>query len=376
MKDTDYEELERLASDLMDETLTHEGRERLERLLRAGPEWRRRYAELMMVESALHWEFAEASERRPVEPVKVVEFSSWLRPAMALAACLVAAAVSWWTLKDAEAPGSGDEVAEGAKEGDEQNGETAKAGTEPGVAGAPKAGEDGVAVVNFDRTEAGLIRAADGVDLEPREKEALLDASYGVEVLASGQGFGEGGYLEVTDKVTAWRVDDALRVGAEFGVDPFGGMDMLKFSRMEVDVFSQTAETSELVRVLDVRELEKENLSDSKTVVKSAVRFNQGVGIADAGTEFAISLHAIDRDGGVNVAVGREEKRVMSDGNPSTWEKVESEMELPEGTDFVVVALSARKEGSQALLPDLSGHYADDLKIAMAVDGRAVYGRM
>lgn len=375
MKDSDYEELERLACALMDETLSREGRERLEEILRAGPDWRRRYAELMTLESALHWEFAEAIERHPAEPAKVVEFSSWLRPATALAACLVAAAASWWALRDVEPTGSGDELTEVSEEGG-QGGKTASIGMKTWQTGSPQAIENEFAVVNFDRTESDLIHAVKGVDLEPREKEALLDASYGVEVLVSGQGFGEGGYLEVTDNVTAWRVEDALRTGAEFGVDPFGGMDMLKFSRMEVDVFSQSAETSELVRVLDVRELEKKNLSDSKTVVKSAVRFNQGVGLADAGTEFAISLHAIDRDGGVNLAVGREEKRVMSDGNPSTWEKVESEMELPEGTDFVVVALSARKEGSQALLPDLSGHYADDLKIAMAVDGRPVYGRM
>ncbi|MBT4665407.1 MAG: hypothetical protein HOB63_02725 [Opitutae bacterium] len=65
-----------------------------------------------------------------------------------------------------------------------------------------------------------------------------------------------------------------------------------------------------------------------------------------------------------------------SDLNPKTWERVESEIELPEGTDFVVVSLSAQKEGAQALLPNLSGHYADGLEIAMAGDGRPVYRRL
>ena len=37
---------------------------------------------------------------------------------------------------------------------------------------------------------------------------------------------------------------------------------------------------------------------------------------------------------------------------------------------------SAHKKGSQALLPNLSGHYADGLEIAMAVDGRPVYSRL
>ena len=196
-----------------------------------------------------------------------------------------------------------------------------------------------------------------------------------VEVLESGQGFGEGGYVEVKENVTAWRTEDALRVGEEFGVQPYKGGNMLRFSRMEVDVFGKKAEVSELVSVLDVRSLGA-NLVNGKTVVKSSVCFNQGVGIADGSTSFALSLHAIKREGQVSLATRREEAIVNSDVNPKTWERVESEIELPEGTDFVVVALSAQKEGSQALLPNLSGYYADGLEIAMVVDGRPVYSRL
>ena len=150
---------------------------------------------------------------------------------------------------------------------------------------------------------------------------------------------------------------------------------MLRFSRMEVDVFGKKAEVSELVSVLDVRSLGA-NFANGKAVVKSSVCFNQGVGIADGSTSFALSLHAIKREGQVSLATRREETIVNSDVNPKTWERVESEIELPEGTDFVVVSLSAQKEGSQALLPNLSGYYADGLEIAMAVDGRPVYSRL
>ena len=150
---------------------------------------------------------------------------------------------------------------------------------------------------------------------------------------------------------------------------------MIRFSRMEVDVFRKKAEVSELVSVLDVRSLGA-NLVNGKAIVKSSVCFNQGVGIADGSTSFALGLHAINREGRVSLAIAKNETSVTSDVNPETWERVESEIELPEGTDFVVVSLSAQKEGSQALLPDLSGHYADGLEIAMAVDGRPVYSRL
>ena len=379
-----FNELEHLVSLLLDDVITLEKRERLELLLRANASARVRYAELVALESMLHWEFADAAEEVHVaEFHPIVDFSTWLRPVTAMAACLVAA-LAGWLIMNLGNSGHGD----GNLADDSSKGKTTH------LAGSTSRGNE-IASVNQQLVTPALVpdhnvvvlgpsskeafastmRAASGVDLVPHEREALIDAAYGVAVLESGQGFGEGGFVEVTEKVTAWRTDDDMRVGTEFGVQPFNGLDMLRFSRMEVDVFRQQAEVSELVRVLDVRPLVEE-ISDNKAVVKSAVLFNQGVGIADAGTEFALSLHAIDREGRVNVAVGREETQVMSDVNPTTWERVESEIELPEGTDFVVVALSARKEGSQALLPDLSGHYADGLEIAMAIDGRSVYGRL
>ena len=377
------QELEQLVSKLLDNSISSEDLDRLEDALRSDPEARSRYAEFMTVESMLHWEFANAAEEVSASKVRpLIDFSLWLRPAMALAACLVAALTGWWVLNSGISSQEEEDVATvSSKEKSTVVAEIGALAKTSTVSGQPVQAMPppvrNVVVFGSDANEvvASTVSAAPGVDLVQREREALLDAAYGVEILKSGQGFGEGGYVEVTEKVTAWRAEDDLRVGTEFGVQPFEGMDMLRFSRMEVDVFKQQAEVSELVRVLDVRTLGEE-ISDNKTVVKSTVRFNQGVGIADAGTAFALSLHAIDQDGNLNIAVGREETRVMSDGNPATWERVESEMELPEGTDFVVVALSAHKEGPQALLPDLSGHYADDLEIAMAVEGRPVYGRL
>ncbi len=337
--------------------------------------------DLVTLESMLHWEFAGVeSDVNTLRDTLIIDFSAWLRPAMALAACFVAALIGWWVIDqgvpvvDAEneiasLPLSHSSLITRTNSPEEQS------SLDMGNLFVTK--EPNTIVFGSETSEVlvSSIKPSSTVNLARRDREALLDAAYGLEILESGQGFGEGGYVEVKENVTAWRTEDALRVGEEFGVQPYKGGNMLRFSRMEVDVFGKKAEVSELVSVLDVRSLGA-NLANGKAVVKSSVCFNQGVGIADGSTSFALSLHAIKREGQVSLATRREETIVNSDVNPKTWERVESEIELPEGTDFVVVSLSAQKEGSQALLPNLSGHYADGLEIAMTVDGRPVYSRL
>ncbi len=376
-----FQDLDRLVIQLFDESLSQADKEILEKVIRDNPEARSRYVDLVTLESMLHWEFAGVeSDVNTLRDTLIIDFSAWLRPAMALAACFVAALIGWWVIDqgvpvvDAEneiasLPLSHSSLITRTNSPEEQS------SLDMGNLFVTKEPNTIVFGSETSKMLVSSIKPSSTVNLARQDREALLDAAYGLEILESGQGFGEGGYVEVKENVTAWRTEDALRVGEEFGVQPYKGGNMLRFSRMEVDVFGKKAEVSELVSVLDVRSLGA-NLANGKAVVKSSVCFNQGVGIADGSTSFALSLHAIKREGQVSLATRREETIVNSDVNPKTWERVESEIELPEGTDFVVVSLSAQKEGSQALLPNLSGHYADGLEIAMTVDGRPVYSRL
>ena len=378
-----FQDLDRLIIQLFDESLSPADKEILEKVIRDNPAARKRYTDLVALESMLHWEFAGVeSDVNTLRVTPLIDFSSWLRPAIALAACFIAALIGWWVIdqgvpvvdaehKIASRPLSNDGVILGTNNSSEER------QSDLNMDSLVVAKEPNTIVFGSETSKmlVSSIKPSSTVSLARQDREALLDAAYGLEILESGQGFGEGGYVEVKENVSAWRTEDALRVGEEFGVQPFQGGNMLRFSRMEVDVFSKRAEASELVSVLDVRSFGA-NLANGKAVVKSSVCFNQGVGIADGSTAFALSLHTINREGHVSVATRREEASLNSDLNPKTWERVESEIELPEGTDFVVVSLSAQKEGSQALLPNLSGHYADGLEIAMAVDGRPVYRRL
>ncbi len=376
-----FQDLDRMVFQLFDESLPQADQVILENLILENSGARSRYAELVTLESMLHWEFAEVeSDINSISNDQLVNFSEWLRPAIALAACFVAVLIGWWATDQvfpvvnpenelASLPLSDSNLitkTNALKDLSSLNSVDLFAPNDPNT------------IVFGSETSKMLvssIKSSSTVNLARQDRDALLDAAYGLEVLESGQGFGEGGYVEVKENVSAWRTEDALRVGEEFGVQPHTGGSMIRFSRMEVDVFGKKAEVSELVSVLDVRSLGA-NLVNAKAIVKSSVCFNQGVGIADGSTSFALGLHAINREGRVSLAIAKNETSVTSDVNPETWERVESEIELPEGTDFVVVSLSAQKEGSQALLPDLSGHYADGLEIAMAVDGRPVYSRL
>ena len=378
-----FQDLDRMVSQLFDESLSPADKEILENVIRENPEARRRYANLVTLESMLHWEFAGVeSDVNTLRDTIMVDFSAWLRPAMALAACFVATLIGWWVI-DTGAPvvDTEHEIASLPLSHSSVITETNKSpeGRQSSLdmGNLVVTNEPNTIVFGSESSKVLIssIKPSSTVNLARQDREALLDAAYGLEILESGQGFGEGGYVEVKENVSAWRTEDALRVGEEFGVQPYQGGNMLRFSRMEVDVFGKKAEVSELVSVLDVRSL-RANLLNGKAVVKSSVCFNQGVGIADGSTSFALGLHAINREGRVSVAIAKKETSVTSDVNPETWERVESEIELPEGTHFVVVSLSAQKEGSQALLPDLSGHYADGLEIAMVVDGRPVYSRL
>jgi hypothetical protein len=378
-----FQDLDRMVSQLFDESLSPADKEILENVIRENPEARRRYADLVTLESMLHWEFAGVeSDVSTLRDTIMVDFSAWLRPAMALAACFVVTLIGWWVIDPgvpvvdteheiASLPLSHSSVITETNKSPEGRQSSLDMGN------LVVTNEPNTIVFGSESSKVLIssIKPSSTVNLARQDREALLDAAYGLEILESGQGFGEGGYVEVKENVSAWRTEDALSVGEEFGVQPYKGGNMLRFSRMEVDVFGKKAEVSELVSVLDVRSLGA-NLLNGKAVVKSSVCFNQGVGIADGSTSFALGLHAINREGRVSVAIAKKETSVTSDVNPETWERVESEIELPEGTHFVVVSLSAQKEGSQALLPDLSGHYADGLEIAMVVDGRPVYSRL
>ena len=94
-----FQDLDRLVIQLFDESLSQADKEILEKVIRDNPEARRRYVDLVTLESMLHWEFAGVeSDVNTLRDTLIIDFAAWLRPAMALAACFVAALIGWWAI--------------------------------------------------------------------------------------------------------------------------------------------------------------------------------------------------------------------------------------------------------------------------------------
>jgi hypothetical protein len=192
----------------------------------------------------------------------------------------------------------------------------------------------------------------------------------GLMILHENKRFAEGGLVQFHDDIVAWNREEHLSVPTEQGILPLEGDRMIKLSKLSIDVQAQSAESSEAIRIFDLREMTR-GKEEVGVWLNTSVYFNQGVGIAHGTTEFSLTLHAIQAtDGEPNRSIGHQESKLSSDLNPSTWEELNSEFEIPKGTDYLVVALNARKEGTQALLPDFGGHYADQLSLNLVLGDR------
>ena len=138
---------------------------------------------------------------------------------------------------------------------------------------------------------------------------------------------------------------------SEKGVLPSSGTSMIGFEKMTIDVEAQHAQTEETVQVLDVREAMKEVGSD-KARIFASVKFNQSFGNSHEGAEFGLVLQAYKKEQkNEEVELVRLEKKLASDRDPNTWSGLSSELEIPVDAEYLVVSLSARKQGPDARWP-------------------------
>ena len=216
-----FQDLDRLVIQLFDESLSQADKEILEKVIRDNPEARRRYADLATLESMLHWEFAGVeSEVNTLRDTLIIDFSAWLRPAMALAACFVAALIGWWVIDqgvpvvDAEheiasLPLSHSSVITGTNKSPEGR----QSSLDMGNLVVTKEPNTIVFGSETSKVLVSSIKPSSTVNLARQDREALLDAAYGLEVLESGQGFGEGGYVEVKENVSCMADRGCLESG-------------------------------------------------------------------------------------------------------------------------------------------------------------------
>ncbi|MFP6901497.1 MAG: hypothetical protein VCA36_11175 [Opitutales bacterium] len=399
----DREDWNRLIWELADEAISEEDKDRLIELLRNQPEARKLYVRNMAIESLLQWESspAEPLEQEPVTTgAPLVSFGRWFDWVRSPVAALLALGVglaAFFALRSVQNSPVLTETPQAEEIIPERNLNPLFAAlvVDPTLT---KIEEVADLTITSERNEQGLLvqriyfMETERVPAQPQppveqpleeavggfdENELMVEASYPIDILESGQGFADEGRVEVEGEIAVWRGEDVLlTLSTDKGVLPYEGTDMIKFPIPVATTSADVAESTEILRVIDLRSISDE-VSSHRVTARSIAFFNQAVGIADDGTSFVLRLHAIDREDGENRAIGREVVQIMADRDPKTWQQTESEIDLPAGTDYLVVSVSVRKEGlPQVIFANIGGSYVDAVNVSMEIDGRPVYGRL
>ena len=342
-----FKEVDILTSKVFDGDFTENDFQKLTSLLENSKEARNRYIQLTLQESLLHWETASIEDKQnPLELARMLAFSWFLSVAAAVVALLECGGSHTNSVKDFS--GSTQVVEQGVSFAEQRV-----------LYPAPQSPQSQFKLIRSSNIENLPYNTSLGTS-----KSASADAIYGIEILKSKKTFGEGGIVFFGNRVSHWSRAEHISVPMENGVVPKTGDQMMKFSPLIVDVDSKTAKVSETVKVLDVSELpsSKDGLSPQ---IQTTLLFNQGYNMKSDSTEFSLSFHAVlSNEQSQNLSIGHKSVSLESDINPTTWEEISEDFELPAGTDYVIVSMTARKTGPGAFAPDISGHYADGLSIS------------
>lgn len=176
-----------------------------------------------------------------------------------------------------------------------------------------------------------------------------------------------------------WRGDAAEIVRAEQGIKPEGGRHMLRLLRADYDGKPKPGggHIATAFRLIDLRPLRGE-ISDGTAVVEATAAFNASEFPSGEGYGFAISLFALDADS-VPEHAGRlgstltnealamsRSGRTQLDRDPSTWQRVTSELRLPPNAEFLVVRLHINQLTGSASGNIFTGSYVDDVRVTLS----------
>jgi len=337
-----FQELDQLTSKALDEIATSSDLKRLEELIISNKSMRKRYASLVMQESLLHWETGSAVdfEEETVSERKIVNF-----PIFASAAAAVVALVSAWGFSKSTHVDNSQQIS--------SNNSEIKQFASMGF------GED--KEPNFQP----LPFTIESTTFSDSRNQSIAVSA--IELLESGKSFDDEAIVQIDNDFTTWDRTEHLTVPAENGILPLDGAGMIKLSDMVVNVDTQTASVQETLQVVDIRGLSP--LLSSK--IDAEISLNKGATAYPQSTEFELSVEALKGEVGEDKqSMGSTSNALIADTDQATWENLTSSFVVPEGTDFLVVSVTARIEGPESLLPNPSGNYADSLRVHFSTSAR------
>ncbi|NDH00904.1 MAG: hypothetical protein EBY43_07485, partial [Opitutae bacterium] len=187
------------------------------------------------------------------------------------------------------------------------------------------------------------------------EKVLIKEFREGVELLDREEYSHQYGSLDTVGPVRRLSRIGQLSRPTERGVLPAVGNDMIALSELQIDVDSQSAELMEMIQILDLRDIAT-NIATGEVQLNAEAMINQSYG----------ACHAFrGRELSQKDEIGSWESSLKCDIDPQTWESLISSVQLPMGTEFVVVSINVRKSGSDAFVANTSSYYSDDFRLSL-----------
>jgi hypothetical protein len=342
----------KLASQVLDETIDRENFIKLEELLSVSSENRNFYLEVIRLEALLHWEQEADEEEITFEKPKIIPFPFYTT-ALSAAAVFVALIAGWWAFSNFE------------------SGTTTNTPTEVAHYISPELDE----LQSGNQIPSEKLASADHARTHPPgpvytpmpepEKVLIKEFRKGVELLEREESSYQYGSLDTVGPVRRLSRIGQLSRPTERGVLPAVGNDMIALSELQIDVDSQSAELMEMIQILDLRDIAT-NIATGEVQLNAEAMINQSYGACQEGAEFAVSFHAFrGRELSQQDEIGSWESSLKCDIDPQTWESLISSVQLPMGTEFVVVSINVRKSGSDAFVANTSSYYSDDFRLSL-----------
>jgi len=177
-----------------------------------------------------------------------------------------------------------------------------------------------------------------------------------------------------------WSGDYTEVAAEQQGVKPESGKMMLRFLRADFEgkPSPDSSHLADMYQLFDLR-ASRQEIEDGGAVVEVSASFNAIPFPEDEKYGCAVSIFALDAEtatnGGTRVgstlmtdalAMTRSERGRLIDRDPSTWQRVTSDLRLPPGTDFVMVRLHINR-GRRSPGITFAGHYADDVRVSLVI---------
>ena len=186
----------------------------------------------------------------------------------------------------------------------------------------------------------------------------------------------------VPQQLNQWSGDFSELVGEQQDVKPAHGTKMIRMLRADFEGKSLTKLNTygDLMKIVDVRPFTRET-NGGEVVLSASALFNAANFPEAERYDGVVTLYAVDE-------IGSTEKNLLNDSlahscnglglsldrNPTTWESATTRLQLPAGTNFVILKVSVRRMPKNkeplSTLPNpitFSGHFVDDVRASIHV---------